>query len=56
MNNQINLVEGLNTSQILVGLDLGTKTLGVAVSDRYKIIASPLSTICLLYTSDAADE
>ena len=45
MNNQINLVENLNTSQILVGLDLGTKTLGVAVSDRYKIIASPLSTI-----------
>ena len=45
MNNQINLVEILNTSQILVGLDLGTKTLGVAVSDRYKIIASPLSTI-----------
>ena len=45
MNNQINLVESLNTSQILVGLDLGTKTLGVAVSDRYKIIASPLYTI-----------
>ena len=45
MNNQINLVESLNTSQILVGLDLGTKTLGVAVSDRYKIIASPLFTI-----------
>ena len=45
MNNQINLVEILNTSQILVGLDLGTKTLGVAVSDRLKIIASPLSTI-----------
>jgi len=45
MNNQINLVESLNTSQILVGLDLGTKTLGVAVSDRSKIIASPLSTI-----------
>ena len=45
MNNQINLVESLNTSQILVGLDLGTKTLGIAVSDRLKIIASPLSTI-----------
>ena len=45
MNNQINLVESLNTSQILVGLDLGTKTLGVAVSDRLKIIASPLLTI-----------
>ena len=45
MDNQKNLIESLNTSQILVGLDLGTKTLGVAVSDRLKIIASPLSTI-----------
>ena len=45
MDNQTNLIESLNTSQILVGLDLGTKTLGVAVSDRLKIIASPLSTI-----------
>ncbi len=45
MNNQNNLIDGLNTSQILVGLDLGTKTIGVAVSDRLKIIASPLSTI-----------
>ena len=45
MDNQTNLIESLNTSQILVGLDLGTKTLGVAVSDRLKIIASPLLTI-----------
>ena len=45
MNNINNLIDGLNTSQILVGLDLGIKTLGVAVSDRLKIIASPLSTI-----------
>ena len=45
MDNHKNLIESLNTSQILVGLDLGTKTLGVAVSDRLKIIASPLSTI-----------
>ena len=45
MYNQINLIDELNTSQILVGLDLGTKTLGVAVSDRLKIIASPLTTI-----------
>ena len=45
MNNQINLVEILNTSQILVGLDLGTKTIGVSVSDTLKIIASPLTTI-----------
>ncbi len=45
MDNKKNLIESLNTSQILVGLDLGIKTLGVAVSDRLKIIASPLSTI-----------
>ena len=45
MNNPTNLIESLNTSQILVGLDLGTKTIGVAVSDRLKIIASPLITI-----------
>ena len=45
MNNINNLIDGLNTSQILVGLDLGTKTIGVSVSDTLKIIASPLATI-----------
>ena len=45
MNNQKNLIDGLNTSQILVGLDLGSKTIGVSTSDALKIIASPLSTI-----------
>ena len=45
MDNLLNLIESLNTSQILVGLDLGTKTIGVAVSDRLKIIASPSTTI-----------
>ena len=45
MNNLINLIDDLNTSQILVGLDLGTKTIGVSVSDTLKIIASPLITI-----------
>ena len=45
MDSQINLIDRLNTSQILVGLDLGTKTIGVAVSDKLKIIASPLTTI-----------
>ena len=45
MNEQINLIDGLNTSQILVGLDLGSKTIGVSTSDALKIIASPLSTI-----------
>ena len=29
----------------LAGLDLGTKTIGVAVSDRMRSVASPLSTI-----------
>jgi len=45
MNNQKNLIDGLNTSQILVGLDLGSKTIGVSTSDTLKIIASPFSTI-----------
>ena len=45
MDNQINLIDELNTSQILVGLDLGFKTIGVAVSDKLKIIASPIDTI-----------
>ena len=42
----------------VVGLDLGEKTIGVAVSDATRMIASPLETIrkgkftdCLLYTS-----
>jgi len=29
----------------VIGLDLGTKTIGVAVSDTYKSVASPLETI-----------
>ena len=45
MNNLNNLIVDLNTSQILVGLDLGTKTIGVSVSDISKIIATPLTTI-----------
>ena len=45
MDNNINLIDKLNTSQILVGLDLGIKTIGVAVSDKLKIIASPITTI-----------
>ena len=45
MNNLKNLIDDLNTSQILVGLDLGTKTIGVSVSDTLKIIATPITTI-----------
>ena len=40
-----NLFERLITSQILVGLDIGYKTIGIAVSDRSLTIATPLSTI-----------
>ena len=40
-----NLIERLNTSQILVGLDVGIKTIGIAVSDRSFTIATPLNTV-----------
>ena len=40
-----NLIERLNTSQILVGLDVGFKTIGIAVSDRSFTIATPLNTV-----------
>ena len=40
-----NLFERLITSQILVGLDIGYKTIGVAVSDKSFTIATPLNTV-----------
>jgi len=40
-----NLIEQLLTSQILVGLDVGFKTIGIAVSDRSFSIASPIYTV-----------
>ena len=40
-----NLIDRLHTSQILVGLDVGFKTIGIAVSDRSYTIATPLNTI-----------
>ena len=59
----------------IIGLDYGTKTVGVAVSDALGLTAQGVETItrkeenklrqtlarieaiiCLLYTSDAADE
>ena len=39
----------------LIGLDLGSKRIGVSICDDKQLIATPLKT-CLLYTSDAADE
>jgi putative Holliday junction resolvase len=40
-----NLIEGLLTSQILVGLDVGYRTIGIAVSDRSLTIATPINTV-----------
>ena len=40
-----NLIGRLITSQILVGLDIGYKTIGIAVSDRSFTIATPLNTV-----------
>ena len=40
-----NLIDRLITSQILVGLDIGFKTIGIAVSDRSFTIATPLNTV-----------
>ena len=45
----------LPRSGALIGLDLGTKTLGVAISDTLRSVASPLETIRRTkFTADAA--
>ena len=38
-------IEKLNTSETLLGLDFGDKTIGIAVSDKSLTIASPILTI-----------
>ena len=38
-------IKEFNTSQILLGLDFGYKTIGLAISDKSLTIASPLLTI-----------
>ena len=44
------------TTGPLLGLDPGTKTLGLAISDRTRLIATPLKTIRRKkFTSDAAE-
>lgn len=44
------------TTGPLLGLDPGTKTLGLAISDRTRLIATPLKTIRRTkFTPDAAD-
>lgn len=39
------LAERLPAGQPLIGLDVGTKTIGVAMSDRGRLIATPRETI-----------
>ena len=44
-SNGKNLINNLNTGQILLGLDLGDRTIGLAISDKYLVIGTPLKTI-----------
>jgi putative Holliday junction resolvase len=48
------VVAGLPQKAAILGLDLGTKTIGVAVSDVTRTIASPVETIARTkFTADA---
>ena len=38
-------IDQINTAQTLLGLDFGDKTIGIAVSDKSKTIATPIITI-----------
>jgi putative Holliday junction resolvase len=51
-----NLAAALPRRQAVLGLDLGTKTIGVAVSDVLQSVASPLLTIRRTkFTADATE-
>ena len=45
MTNSRSFTVEINKSQTLLGIDLGDKTIGIALSDISKIIANPLTTI-----------
>ncbi len=50
-----NAIDALPPAGKLLGLDLGTKTIGVAVSDALRYTATPLETIVRTkFTADAA--
>ena len=38
-------IDQINTAQNLLGLDFGDKTIGIAVSDKTKTIATPIMTL-----------
>jgi putative Holliday junction resolvase len=45
LDNPADLREAVATGKRLMGLDVGTKTIGLALSDTRRIIATPLETI-----------
>lgn len=52
---QIDITELAATTGPIMGLDPGTKTIGIAISDRSRLIATPLETIKRKkFTPDAA--
>ncbi|WP_332715299.1 Holliday junction resolvase RuvX [Pelagibacterium mangrovi] len=54
MSDETNPLAGLAEKGKLMGLDLGTKTIGVAISDSLRMAASPIETIRRAkFTADA---
>ena len=45
MTKPIDFIKMINTSQSLIGLDFGDKTIGIAISDKTKTIATPITTL-----------
>jgi len=45
LNNPGELREAASDGKRLMGLDVGTKTIGLALSDTRRVIATPLETI-----------
>ena len=45
LNNPVELREAVRGNARLMGLDIGTKTIGLAVSDTRRVIATPLETL-----------
>ena len=43
--NILDFAESISKDKALMGLDLGSKTIGVAISDSRKTVATPLNTI-----------
>lgn len=55
LSDPVDFATALAPGRALMGLDLGTKTIGVAVSDTARRVASPLSTLRRgKFTTDAA--